>query len=203
MRKLVLLTCTVVATVVIMASFAGAQQVSQIDIAAGGSTMFSPSYYSSSVAFVPPPLEGAVYPSFSADVLLDNHFGFNAEGMFRYHQGLYAGYQKFRPIFYDVNGVYTRKVAAKTTVDFMAGLGGESLLFYNVFGSCPSGACRASISSNHLLLHAEFDMRYYFWRKRNLFIRPEAHFYRIVDNTEFSSGNILRLGASIGYTFGR
>jgi len=182
-----------------MASFALGQQVSQIDIAAGGSTLFSPKSNNSSEAFVPPPLKGGLYPAFSVDVLLKNNFGFNAETDFRYHKGLYDDYQRFRPIFYDVNGVYTKRANRRTNLDLLAGVGGESLLFYNAFGNCPSGACRASISSNHFVLHVEADVRYRL--KWNFFIRPEAHFYRIIDNNEFSSANILRLGASLGYAF--
>jgi hypothetical protein len=35
-------------------------------------------------------------------------------------------------------------------------------------------------------------------------VRPEAHLYRIVNNTNtFHSDNVLRVGASVGYTFGR
>jgi hypothetical protein len=196
LRKLVLLICTVV----VSASFARAQQVAQIDFAVGGSTPFSTKSISSSEAFVPPPLKGGVYPNFSTDVLLNNHFGFNAEVAFRYHQGLYAEYQKFRPVFYDVNGVYSQRISARASLNFLGGFGGESLIFYNEFASCPSGTCRVSLSSNHFLLHAGAELPYRFWR--HFFVRPEAHFYRIIDNTEFNSANILRLGASVGYTFG-
>ena len=108
-----------------------------------------------------------------------------------------------RRIFYDINGVYSRKVILKGTFDFLGGVGGESLLFYNEFFNCPSGSCRAQVSANHLLLHAGVEFRYYPWLKRHYFIRPEAHYYRIIDNTEFNSGNFLRLGASVGYTFGK
>lgn len=200
MRKLVLLICVAMA----LAGGARAQQVAQIDIAGGGSTLFSTKSISSSAAFIPPALSGGVYPSLSADVLLDNHFGFNAEGTFRYHEGIYAGFQKFRPVFYDVNGLYTRTVSPKIRFDALAGLGGESLIFYNSYAPCPaSGTCRPQLSGTHLVLHAEAEVRYYPWRLRHLFLRPEAHFYRIIDNTEFNSGNILRLGASIGYSFAR
>ena len=34
------------------------------------------------------------------------------------------------------------------------------------------------------------------------FVRPEAHYYRISNNFQFNSGNIVRLGVSIGYTIG-
>ncbi len=200
MRKLALLICAAVAT----AGFAHAQQIAQIDIAAGGSTLFSTKSISSSAAFIPPPLSGGVYPSFSADVLLDNHFGFNAEGWFRYHAGTYDGFQKFRPVYYDINGVYTRTISTKFRFDALAGFGGESLIFYNQYLPCPlSGACQPQISATHLVLHLGGEVRYYPWRLRHLFLRPEAHYYRIIDNTEFYSGNILRLGASIGYSFTR
>jgi hypothetical protein len=199
LRKFLLFVCTVV----VFASFARAQQVAQIDVAGGGSTLFSSKSTSASEAFLPPPIRGGVYPSLSADVILDNHFGFNAEGAFRFHQGIYDDYQKFRPIFYDVNGMYTHRATGKIVFDFLGGVGGESLIFYNKYYSCPSGSCRPSISANHFLLHAGIDFRYYLWRKRHVFVRPEAHYYRIIDNTEFNSGNILRLGASVGYTFGR
>jgi hypothetical protein len=49
-------------------------------------------------------------------------------------------------------------------------------------------------------VHAGFDVRYYAFR--NLFVRPEVHYYYIHNNYEFHSDHVLRLGASIGYTFG-
>jgi hypothetical protein len=176
-------------------------QFSQIDVAAGGSTFFSQQSTSSSQAFIEPALKGGLYPALTFDVLLKNNFGFYAEGTFRDHEGLYDEYQKFRPIFYDINGVYSHKVILKGTFDFYGGVGGESLIFYNEFFSCPTDSCRAQVSANHLLLHAGVGFRYYPWLRRRLFLRPEAHYYRIIDNTEFNSGNFLRLGASVGYTF--
>jgi hypothetical protein len=205
LRKLALFCCAVLAfAAMAWTPFSEAQsQVSQINVAAGGSTFFSPKPITSSEAFVEPPLKGGLYPQLSFDALMKNHFGFNAEGTFRDHEGLYDDYQKFRPIFYDINGMYSRKVILKGTFDFLGGVGGESLLFYNEFFNCPSGSCRAQVSANHLLLHAGVEFRYYPWLKRHYFIRPEAHYYRIIDNTEFSTGNLLRLGASVGYTFGK
>jgi hypothetical protein len=178
-------------------------QVAQIDVAAGGSSMFSQKSNSSSEAFILPPLKGGVYPAFTLDARWKNRFGINAEGVFRYHHTFYDGYQEFRPIFYDINGTYTSRVNKKMSADFLGGAGGESLLFYNVFGGCITSTCSDHLSTTHFMLHAGFDLRYYFWQKRHWFVRPEAHFYRLIDNSQFSSGNILRLGASIGYSFPR
>ena len=195
MRRLVLLASA--CTVVVFAGYARAQQ---IDIAAGGGTLFAASPTSASQAFPPPAEKGGTYPSISAEAVFKNHFGFNAEVAFRYKQGLYNGYQRYRPIFSDVNGVFAPRIGPKTSADFMAGFGLETLPFYNQFGNC-SEVCPTSISTNHFLLHAGGGMRYYFWRQ--FFARPEAHYYYVVGNTEFHSGNVLRLGASIGYSFGR
>ena len=196
MRKLGLLgfACTAI-TLVCLA------RAQEIDIAAGGSTLFSNKSTSSSQAYIPPAEKGGVYPSVSAEAVFGNRFGFDVETAFRYKRGLYNGYQRYRPVLTDVNGVFAPKVGAKTTADIMAGWGLETLSFYNQFGNC-TGVCPTFISSNHFLLHAGADVRYYFWR--HFFARPEGHYYYIVGNTdEFHSHNVLRLGVSVGYSFGR
>ena len=82
----------------------------------------------------------------------------------------------------------------------LAGAGGQSVIFYNPFGGCGYPACNTHLNSNHFLLHAGFGLRYRLWR--NFFVRPEANYYRIFNNTaDFHSDNVLRLGASVGYTF--
>ena len=180
--------------------FAGFVRAQQIDIAAGGGTLFSAKTASAS-AYPAPPEKGGTYPSVSAQVILKNHYGISAETAFRYHQTFYNGYQRYRPVLSDVNGVFAPSLSKRISADFMAGAGIETLTFYNQFATCNGGACPTSISSNHFLLHAGGGIRYYFWR--NFFTRPEAHYYYVIGNTEFHSGNVLRLGASIGYSFGR
>jgi hypothetical protein len=92
-------------------------------------------------------------------------------------------------------------LAKKTTGDFMAGIGAETLLFYNASGGCglPNGGCRTYINSTHFMVHAGAGVRYYFWR--NFFIRPEVHWYIIPNNFEFHSDHVFRAGASIGHTW--
>jgi hypothetical protein len=187
---------------VVPAGFAGAQQ---IDLAVSGSTLFSSKPTSASLAFPPPAEKGGTYPGANVDYIFQNRYGFNAELSYRYKDALYDGYQRYRPLFYDVNGVFAPRVSDKMSADFMAGFGGESLIFYNKFATCSpvySGSCPISISNNHFLLHLGGGVRYYFWR--HFFARPEAHYYYIVGNTDqFHSSNVLRLGASIGYTIGK
>jgi opacity protein-like surface antigen len=183
-------------TLVVLTSLVRAQE---IDIAVGSGTLLSPKNTSASIAFVPPPARGGTYPSAGFQVLFDNHFGFGAEGAFRYHEGLYNGFQRFRPSFYDANGIYSHLLGEKTTLDLAGGGGFESLIFYNTFGTCFSENCPVSNNATHALIHAGAGVRYNFWK--NVFIRPEANYYRIINNKEFYSGNILRLGASIGFSF--
>jgi hypothetical protein len=189
---------TFVCSFLLFASFAHAQHT---DFAVGGSILWSPQNLSASGGFVPPPEKGGMYPAVSLEHLFTQHLGYYAEGAFRYHEGIYNDYQPYRAIFYDVNAVYTDRVAPKTHGDFMAGVGGQTLIFYTP-GGCgvTGGGCQTHIDSTHFLMHLGVGVRYYFWK--NWFVRPEAHYYFIPDNYQFHSDNVFRVGASIGYTWG-
>jgi hypothetical protein len=56
------------------------------------------------------------------------------------------------------------------------------------------------VNSTQFLFHLGGGIRYNVWRR--WFVRPEASYYYIVNNSNFHSPNVLRLGASVGYTFG-
>lgn len=135
----------------------------------------------------------------SLQYLGERRLGLNIEGAFHPKEGLYNGYQYFRPILYDVNGVYARPFAPKVRGDFMAGVGGETLIFYKTTFCGYAGGCRTYVNDNHFLLHGGVGVRYYFWRK--FFVRPEVHYYYILNNFEFHSDHVFRLGVSIGHTF--
>ena len=184
--------------VFVLAAFAHSQQ---FDIAVGESTLLASKSTSASLAFLPPPEKGGAYPSASFDFIFKRHFGFNAEIAAREKQGLYNGYQKYRPVLYDANAMFAPRLAEGINAELLAGVGGERVLFYNKFSSCNSAfsaGCLTYVSSNHFLVHFGGGVRYYFWR--NFFIRPEAHLYIIHNNFEFNSGTLGRVGASIGYT---
>ncbi|HEY1677983.1 MAG TPA: hypothetical protein VGG04_09775 [Candidatus Sulfotelmatobacter sp.] len=186
-----------------LVGMAGMARAQEIDLAVGGNALWSPKNPTASVGFLPPPLKGGVYPSVSVEYLKENHWGLLAEGAFSYHYRVYNDYQTFRPIIYDVNGVYTAELAHKTRGDFMAGIGGETLLFYAPYYNCgiPTGGCQTFTDSTHFLFHAGVGIRYTVWRK--IFVRPEAHWYLIPNNYQFHSDNLFRVGASVGYTFGQ
>jgi hypothetical protein len=185
-------------TLFVLSGFAHAQ----IDVAIGGSIPWTTKNPTATLAYTPPPLKGGVYPMASIVDMLTNRVGVEVEGSFRYHEGLYDGYQKFRPLFYDVNAVYRRKVSPKFTLDLLGGIGGETLIFYNQFANCSNatGACIALRDDDHFAAHLGAGLRYRVWR--NFFVRPEAHYYFVPNNFEFHSDNVFRVGVSVGYTFG-
>jgi hypothetical protein len=186
-------------TVLAFATLARAQHV---DIAIGAGTVFSSKNRTASLGYLPPAEKGGSYPSVSITRIFSNRFGYSGEVAVRSKHELYNGYQTYRPILYDLNAVFAPHLAKRTNADFMAGIGGERVLFYNPSGNCNfSSGCNTHLDSNHFLFHVSADIRYTVWRR--FFVRPEAHLYRIVNNTtDFHSDNVLRVGASVGYTFG-
>jgi hypothetical protein len=157
---------------------------------------------SSSSSFVPE--KGGLYPSVSADVIFRNRLGFNFETTWKGSQGAYGGPggQPFRPIILDFNGMFQPKLGKRVGLDLMGGVGWQSTRFYGLVdtASCLDfGACFSS--SHHFLVDVGGGLRYYVWN--HVFVRPEVHYYHIVNNTaDFSNNDIIRVGASIGYTIG-
>jgi len=184
-----------------LASLSHAQQA---DAMLGFGTMLSSGSTSCTVNSCVVPEKGGLYPSVSGDVIFHKRIGFNAEVAWRGKQGLYGGPggQPYRPILLDFNAVYQPRLSKKAGVDLMAGIGMQSTRFYGyqpTSGCVYFGACYTS--SHHFLVDVGAGVRYYVWG--HVFVRPEARFYHIVNNTsDFTSNNLVRVGASIGYTLG-
>ena len=183
-------------------AFVALAHAQQVDVAVGGGILLSTKNMNASQNYTPPPEKGGIYPSGSFTRIFQNRFGYSAEVATSYKREIYNGYQEFRPILYDANAVFAPRVAKRATADLMAGVGGETVLFYNQYGYCGfSAGCTNHLTSNHFLFHFGGGIRYTVWR--HIFVRPEAHLYHIVNNTsDFHSDNVLRVGASVGYTFG-
>jgi outer membrane protein W len=181
----------------VMAGMASAQQKG--DLALGFGTLISTPSSSATGSYAPQSVGGGLYPTFSVDFLLRHHLGVSGEISWRLKQNLYEGYEPFRPIFYDINGIYSRRIGKSLGVEAMAGIGAESARFYSGQYNCNFITCTDYTSSNHFLEHVGVGVKIYV--HGNFFIRPEAHLYLIQTNTIFSSGRAERVGASIGYTF--
>lgn len=186
------------AVLLLSSTLARAQQT---DVAVGAGILLSTKNITASEGYLPPPEKGGLYPSFSIVRILKNRYGYSGEFAYSYKQHLYNGYQEYRPILYDFNGIFAPHVAKRTDAEIMAGVGGQTVLFYNQYGSCSfSSGCATHLDNNQFLFHLGIGIRYTAWR--HYFVRPEAHLYHIVNNSNFHSDNVLRVGASVGYTFG-
>jgi hypothetical protein len=198
LRKTALLA--VICGVVFLASVSQAQQG---DAMFGFGTTMSSGTTSCTVNSCVIPEKGGLYTNISADVIFRKRVGFGFDAAWRTSQGNYAGLGlPYRPILFDFNGVYQPRLSKKIGADLMAGIGWQSTRFYqftNTSNCVFFNACYTS--KNHFLVDIGGGVRYYV--HGNIFVRPEAHFYHIMNNSDvFSSNNVVRVGASIGYTIG-
>ena len=183
-----------------LAAFSNFAQAQKIDIAFGVSTVNAPGASSANgVDHQPVSLTGGTYPGFSGDVLFFHNLGVGGEIYWKASQADYAGQGfNYRPIFYDINAVYSPKLASHTYLELVGGIGALSTRFYTGT-TCGIYTCSNYQSSNHF--DADFGAGIKFYPKGGFFVRPEARLYLVNNNTEFSAARVTRYGLSIGYTF--
>ncbi len=194
MKKLALF-----AGVCILVCLTAASQAQQFDVAFGVSTVSSSSATVNSSGIAVPDAGGGAFPGFSGDFLFFHGFGVGGEVNWRASQNLYGGFQPFRPILYDFNGVFAPKIG-RIQPEVQAGIGAESVRFYQPYFNCGFTGCTNYTTDSHFMGHVGGGLRFYVWH--HVFVRPEAHVYLVHNNVEFSSGHLYRYGASIGYSFG-
>ena len=147
----------------------------------------------------PQSIGGGGYPAFSGDFLFyKKYFGVGGEVAWRGHQNLDIFFNPYRPILYDFNAVLAPPLGKRAQAELQGGIGLESLRFYQPFFTCNFTGCTNFQSSNHFLTHVGGGLRFYV--TRSIFIRPEAHFYFVRNNFEFSGPRVQRFGVSIGYS---
>lgn len=198
MRKLALLAP--IFALLSLVQFAYAQQG---DVFLGGGTLLSSSSSNSNTSF--PSEKGGLYINLGGDVLFHKYIGVNVETAWKATQGVYfSGQENYRPILTDFNLLYQPHLGKRAGLDLMAGIGAASTRFYAPGPSC--SGCVNYVSTDHFMEHLGGGIRYYVWH--HVFVRPEVHYYHIQNNNNlnnngaFSSNNVVRVGASIGYTFG-
>ena len=179
-----------------LTAFSNLAQAQKVDLAFGVSALSAPSANATG-----PSLAGGAYPGFSGDVLFFHHVGVGGEVYWRASQSdnyLGSGFN-YRPLFYDVDAVYSPKLASHTYLELAAGIGALSTRFYTGT-TCGPYSCSNYQSSNHFM--GDFGAGIKFYPKGGFFIRPEARVYLVNNNVDYSSSHVTRFGASIGYTFG-
>lgn len=154
------------------------------------------------------PEKGGLYPNVGVDVIFHRRIGFGFDVAWRGSQGAYGGVGgvPYRPILLDFNAVYQPRLGKKAGLDLFGGVGWQSTRFYSGNYTCNYFSCTNFQSTHHFLINFGAGVRYYVWG--HVFLRPEARYYWINNNTDasnlapFSSNNVIRVGASIGYTIG-
>ena len=147
-----------------------------------------------------PSLRGGAYPGFSADFLLHRRVGIEGDLFWKASQGLYGGYQPYRPVFWDFNAIWVPRLTKSLSAEVVAGIGGEDLRFYGIVNCNQLFGCTNYTSSNHFMGDFGGGIRAYVWH--DMFVRPEVRLYLVNNNAEFSSGKVVRFGVSLGYSFG-
>ena len=181
-------------------AFSGSACAQRLDFAFGVSNIVAPAQVPSSVPGINlPSMSGGVYPGFSGNVLFLHDFGVGSEIFWRASQTDYAGQGfNFRPVLWNVNAVYSPKLAPHAYLELVGGIGATSTRFYT--GTfCGSFSCSNYQSRNHF--DGDFGGGLKLYVKGGFFIRPEARFYIMNNNQEFSTNHATRAGVSIGYTF--
>jgi len=198
-RKLIASALLCLCAMFLTPSTAHAQQ---IDVDFGLNTLTAPPDTSASGDHFPQSLTGGFYPTIGGDVLFFHHLGVGGEVSWRGSRSFYQGVpsQPFRPVFYDFNAIYAPPITHEIQLELQAGVGAESIRFYQPFTVCSYTSCTNYVSSNHFLGHFGAGIRFYPWG--NFFIRPEVSYYLVNNNVEFSSAHATRFGLAIGYTLG-
>lgn len=169
------------------------------DVALSFGTLVSTPSNQATGNYSPQSIGGGLYSTISVDFLLHHGLGVQGEMSWRWSRNKYEGYQYFRPLFYDINGIWSHRLAKKVGFEAMAGIGAVSIRRYTGVINCSFITCTDYNSENHFLGHAGVGVKLYV--KGNFFIRPEAHIYLIQGNNLFSSGRAERVGVALGYSF--
>jgi hypothetical protein len=184
-------------------ALAGPAFSQQMDFAFGFSTVHSAPVSSSQaqLQFPPVSLTGGLYPSFSGDFGIRKNIAVGGEITWRGGQGNYDFSQPYRPIFWDLDGMYIPKLGPHAQAELSAGIGAESTRFYTNYLNCTiASGCTNYNTSTHFM--GQFGAGLKLYARGGLFVRPEVHVYVVNNNAEYTSPYIVRYGASIGYTFG-
>ena len=191
MRKITLI-------LLVLSALTIAAQAQEISAAFGVSGVWAPSAANAGSGFSPQSIGTGTFPVVSASFVTNRRIGIEGEVSWRATQNLYQGFQNFRPNFYDFNAIYAPKLGDRATLELLGGLGGESVRFYGVT-NCGFAGCTNFVSENHLMGDVGAGLRLYV--TKNLFIRPEARFYFVHNNVDFSGARAIRGGVSVGFTF--
>lgn len=205
MKRLVRIAIVLSFACASLAAFSNLAQAQRIDLGFAGSTVLAPSASScSGDCQIPQSLSGGTFLGFNGDVIFWHNLGAGAEFNWRASQGsgAYANDLgvNYRPLFYNFNAVYSPKLASHAYLELVGGIGAMSTHLYECNDCGIAGGSQEVASSSHFDIDVGGGVKFYV--KHGIFIRPEARFYWINNNTNYSGSYATRVGATLGYTFG-
>jgi hypothetical protein len=150
------------------------------------------------------PSMGGTFLDFGGGLMLTDHFGAAAQVSWRATQGDYAGL-KYRPIFYDFDGIWQPAKRGRIAPELRAGIGGVSLRYYYNQSSCDQFAgCSSSNqyleTSRHFQVHLAAALR--IRATEHVFIRPAFDVHYVNNFYQFGSNWVPAYSVSVGYAFG-
>jgi len=147
---------------------------------------------------------GGVFGTVGGGFMIKPSFGFGGEVTFRFAQGDYAN-TRYRPIFYDFNGIFTPSLGTKRIMpEFHGGLGAVSMRFYGgtqYYDYNTGQYTNFAGAINHFQLHALAGLRIYI--KENIFLRPTVDYHWVRNFNEFSGNSVTRFSLAIGFSSSR
>jgi hypothetical protein len=195
-------------------------QAQQFDFGVGASTVLAPATTTNSSGIYSQTIGGGTFINFGGDVLIRHNFGIDIDGAVRASQSQYSiqqasgFYEPFRPVFYDFNAIWAPPIGRKLSGELIGGIGVEDIRDYGTANFNNFTGYTPYASLNHFMLDFGGGIRYYF--HGNAFIRPEVRVYIVpnqnnVNNISpsgtadfvFSGTYAARVGATLGYSFGR
>lgn len=143
-----------------------------------------------------PQLGGGLFPSAGVNLFI-GAVGIGGEVAFRAQHNS----SDLRPIYYDVNLLLDPVHIARSIVpELMVGVGAQSIQALKGAASCGGLSSCAQYAGSNLAGHVGLGLKVYL--TEHIFLRPEAHFYFIRNNSAFGTSNTQRFGVSLGYSFG-
>jgi hypothetical protein len=155
---------------------------------------------------------------FGGNLMLWKHFGVGANVSFQLPQQTYAVFQqqnvstqtpgisiKTRMTLYDFDGIVQPYRSKKLGLQFIGGIGGANLKFYEAESATDvlSGSSNVSEyfeSANHFQVHGGVGVQLYV--TDHFFLRPQFDAYYVNNLNQFGSKLVTQEAVWVGYSFG-
>lgn len=150
-----------------------------------------------------PKLDGTLL-DVGAGIMFTDHFGAGGQLSWRATQGNYAGL-KYRPLFYDFDGIWQPVKSKRFAPELRAGIGGVSVRYYYNQQSCDNFAgCSSSNqfleSSRHFQVNFAAAARIHV--TNHVFFRPAVDVHYVNNFFQFGTNWVPEYTLSVGYAFG-